>query len=59
MNTLKTDHLDLWQVHEVIYDNDPELHFAKGGVIEALEEAGARARCALSGSRNTNIQQFI
>jgi aryl-alcohol dehydrogenase-like predicted oxidoreductase len=36
---LQTDHLDLWQVHEVVYDNDPDLHFAKGGVIEALDLA--------------------
>lgn len=39
LKRLKTDHLDLWQVHEVIYDNDPVLHFADGGVIEALDEA--------------------
>lgn len=39
LRRLKTDYIDLWQVHEVIYDNDPELHFAKGGVIEALEQA--------------------
>ncbi len=39
LRRLKTDYLDLWQIHEVIYDNDPDLHFAKGGVIEALEEA--------------------
>ena len=39
LRRLKTDHIDLWQVHEVIYDNDPDLHFAKGGVIEALEQA--------------------
>jgi aryl-alcohol dehydrogenase-like predicted oxidoreductase len=36
---LRTDYLDLWQIHEVIYENDPDLHFAKGGVIEALDEA--------------------
>lgn len=41
LRRLKTDYLDLWQVHEVIYDNDPELHFAPGGVIEALDEARA------------------
>src|SRR6516164_7289130 len=35
LKRLKTDHLDLWQVHECVYDNDPERHFAKGGVIEA------------------------
>lgn len=39
LRRLKTDHLDLWQVHECIYYSDPEHHFAKGGVIEALVEA--------------------
>jgi len=39
LKRLKTDYVDLWQVHEVIHDNDPELHFAKDGVIEALEKA--------------------
>ena len=34
-----TDVLDLWQVHECVYDNDPERHFARGGVIEALDQA--------------------
>jgi aryl-alcohol dehydrogenase-like predicted oxidoreductase len=39
LRRLKTDHLDLWQVHECVYPNDPERHFAPGGVIEALVEA--------------------
>ncbi len=39
LRRLKTDYLDLWQVHELAYDNDPELHFAAGGVIEALDQA--------------------
>ncbi|MDB5310911.1 MAG: Ferredoxin [Gemmataceae bacterium] len=39
LKRLGTDHLDLWQIHEVIYENDPDLHFAKGGVVEALDEA--------------------
>ncbi|MDQ2666834.1 MAG: aldo/keto reductase [Gemmatimonadota bacterium] len=39
LRRLKTDHLDLWQVHEVAYQGDPERHFAKGGVIEALDRA--------------------
>jgi predicted aldo/keto reductase-like oxidoreductase len=39
LKRLRTDHLDLWQIHECVYDNDPERHFAKGGVVEALEEA--------------------
>ncbi|HTE18856.1 MAG TPA: aldo/keto reductase [Armatimonadota bacterium] len=44
LRRLQTDHLDLWQVHEVIYDNDPELHFKKGGVMEALRHLGERDR---------------
>jgi aryl-alcohol dehydrogenase-like predicted oxidoreductase len=39
LRRLKTDHLDLWQIHEVVYWNDPQRHFARGGVVEALEEA--------------------
>jgi predicted aldo/keto reductase-like oxidoreductase len=39
LRRLGTDHLDLWQVHEVIYWDDPDRHFASGGVIEALDEA--------------------
>ncbi len=39
LKRLKTDHLDFWQVHECVYFNDPDLHFARGGVIEALDEA--------------------
>src|SRR6202047_165689 len=27
----QTDHLDLWQIHGIVYDNDPELAYAKGG----------------------------
>ena len=39
LRRLQTDHVDLWQVHECVYDNDPERHFAPGGVIEAITEA--------------------
>ncbi len=42
LRRLKTDHLDLWQVHEVAYQGDPDRHFAKGGVIEALDRAKER-----------------
>ncbi|MEQ8968779.1 MAG: aldo/keto reductase [Coleofasciculus sp. C1-SOL-03] len=39
LRRLKTDYLDLWQIHEVVYDNDPELIFRQNGAIEALERA--------------------
>ena len=42
LRRLKTDHLDLWQVHEVAYAGDPDRHFMRGGVIEALNRAKER-----------------
>jgi aryl-alcohol dehydrogenase-like predicted oxidoreductase len=39
LKRLKTDYLDLWQVHECAYYNDPDRHFARGGVMEALDRA--------------------
>ena len=39
LRRLKTDYLDLWQIHECVYDNDPERHAEAGGVFEALEKA--------------------
>ena len=39
LTRLQTDHLDLWQVHGVSFDNDPELAYAGGGVLEALDQA--------------------
>ena len=39
LRRLQTDHLDLWQIHEVAFENDPENHFAPGGATEALLKA--------------------
>jgi uncharacterized protein len=39
LRRLRTDHLDVWQIHEVVYDNDPELIFAPNGAAEALLQA--------------------
>ncbi len=36
LRRLQTDHLDLWQIHEVVYYNDPDLIFAANGAAEAL-----------------------
>ena len=44
LRRLRTDHVDLWQVHECVYYNDPDRHFAKGGVIEALDRAKAQGK---------------
>jgi aryl-alcohol dehydrogenase-like predicted oxidoreductase len=58
LRRLKTDHLDLWQVHECIYDNDPALHYAPGGVLEALELAKQQGKVrfvGFTGHKDPNI----
>ena len=37
LRRLKTDYVDLWQFHEMVYDNDPDWVFEKGGLRAALE----------------------
>ena len=39
LKRLQTDHLDLWQAHAMSFDNDPELAYARGGVLEAFDAA--------------------
>jgi len=49
LRRLRTDVLDLWQIHECVYDNDPERHFARGGVVEALLEAKRQGKARFIG----------
>ncbi|HEY3593251.1 MAG TPA: aldo/keto reductase [Polyangiaceae bacterium] len=49
LRRLQTDHLDLWQIHGVAFDNDPERAFAKGGVIEALDQAKRQGKVRFVG----------
>lgn len=49
LRRLKTDHVDVWQVHEVIYENDPDLIFAPNGVVEALAQAKQQGKVRFVG----------
>jgi aryl-alcohol dehydrogenase-like predicted oxidoreductase len=49
LRRLQTDHLDLWQIHEVIYENDPDLIFAPDGAAEALLEAKKQGKVRFVG----------
>lgn len=49
LRRLKTDYLDLWQIHECAYDNDPERHFAPRGVAEALTRAREQGKVRFVG----------
>jgi aryl-alcohol dehydrogenase-like predicted oxidoreductase len=49
LRRLQTDHLDLWQIHEVIYFNDPDLIFAPDGAAEALAAAKQQGKVRFVG----------
>ena len=49
LKRLKTDRLDVWQIHEVVYYNDPDLIFAPKGVAEALAEAKKQGKVRFVG----------
>jgi aryl-alcohol dehydrogenase-like predicted oxidoreductase len=49
LRRLGTDHLDLWQIHECVYYDDPELHFQPGGVVDALRKAKEQGKTRFVG----------
>ena len=58
LTRLQTDHLDVWQVHEVVYDNDPERCYAQDGVLEALAAAKQQGKVrfvGFTGHKNPSI----
>src|SRR6202789_4388776 len=58
LTRLQTDHLDVWQIHEVIYENDPEMIFAPNGAAEALLEAKRQGKVrflGFTGHKNPSI----
>jgi aryl-alcohol dehydrogenase-like predicted oxidoreductase len=56
LRRLKTDHLDLWQIHEVVYDDDPARHYAPGGAVEALQEAKRQGKTRFVGFTATRTR---
>ena len=49
LNRLQTDHLDLWQIHGVAFDNDPELFIRPNGAAEALRKAKEQGKVRFVG----------
>lgn len=49
LRRLNTDYLDLWQIHEVVCPDHPELIFAPGGVAEALLQAKQQGKVRFIG----------
>src|SRR5918993_745894 len=58
LRRLQTDRLDLWQIHECVYEDEPERHFAAGGVVEALDNARASGKVryvGFTGHKNPDL----
>ena len=49
LRRLRTDHLDLWQVHGMGFENDPALFIRKNGAAEALEHAKKEGKVRFAG----------
>jgi uncharacterized protein len=49
LRALKTDHVDLWQIHQVGEMDEVQQIFAPGGAIEAFEAAKKAGKCRFIG----------
>jgi aryl-alcohol dehydrogenase-like predicted oxidoreductase len=49
LRRLQTDYLDLWQIHECAYPDDPANHFAPDGAVEALTLAKQQGKVRFVG----------
>jgi aryl-alcohol dehydrogenase-like predicted oxidoreductase len=57
LRRLRTDYIDLWQFHEMVYDSDPDWVFEKGGIRAALEaqKAGKVRHIGFTGHKDPRI----
>ena len=49
LRRLQTDHLDLWQIHGVTFQNDPDLFIRSNGAAEALRNAKQQGKVRFVG----------
>ena len=61
LKRLQTDYLDLWQFHEIVYDNDPDWVFEQDGIRAAIEakQAGKIRHIGFTGHRDPRIHQTM
>ena len=57
LRRMRTDRIDLWQFHEINYDNDPDWVFERGGLKVALEaqKAGKVRYIGFTGHKHPSI----
>jgi aryl-alcohol dehydrogenase-like predicted oxidoreductase len=62
LTRLNTDHLDLWQFHEVLRYDDPDRIFREGGAIEAAmdaKKAGKVRFIGYTGHKDPHIHLYM
>ena len=62
LDRLQTDHIDLWQFHEVLRFDDPDRIFAPGGAIEtaiAAKKAGKIRYIGFTGHKDPAIHLYM
>ncbi|HQY30170.1 MAG TPA: aldo/keto reductase, partial [Thermomicrobiales bacterium] len=60
LRRLQTDYLDLWQIHEVVWEADPDRIFAPGGSAEAMlkaKEQGKVRYIGFTGHKDPDIHR--
>jgi len=60
LRMLRTDYLDLWQIHEVVWEEDPDRIFAPGGSAEAMlkaKEQGKVRYIGFTGHKHPDIHR--
>jgi aryl-alcohol dehydrogenase-like predicted oxidoreductase len=58
LQRLKTDHLDLWQVHQIGSEAEADAIFLPGGALEAVEQARRQGKiryCGFTGHLNPRL----
>lgn len=62
LQRLKTDHVDLWQFHEILRFDDPDRIFRKGGAIETAmraKKAGKIRWIGYTGHKDPHIHLYM
>jgi uncharacterized protein len=58
LRRLKTDHLDLWQVHQILTDEEADSIFIPDGVLGAIEQAKKQGKiryCGFTGHARPKV----
>jgi predicted aldo/keto reductase-like oxidoreductase len=58
LTKMKTDHLDLWQVHQILTDAEADSIFIPDGVLGAIEQAKKQGKiryCGFTGHANPKV----